>query len=131
MRLLQVGSSQKGCTTDRARVLRGENRSGRGVSATARKFAQPGRDGLLVAQRLAAPGGARLAGADRVPLRGATGPGESGLGWLGRGGAAITWLPLGVISDRHRATSYKTHRGLSTPNRQINDHLPCLTGQAG
>src|SRR3954468_14413560 len=109
MRLLQVGSSQKGCTTDRARVPRGENRSGGGVSATARKFAQPGRDGLLVAQRLTAPGGARLAGADRVPLGGATGPREPGLGRLDRVGASIPWLPLRVISDRHRAGSYKTH----------------------
>src|SRR5215216_4625025 len=87
-----------------------------GVSATARgELAQPGGDGLLVTQRLAAPGGARLAGADGVGLGRAAGPREPG-GSRRCGCGRLPGRLVRVISERHRAENYKTIGGLSTPD---------------
>src|SRR4051812_2390851 len=112
MWLLRVGSSQEGCTTDRARVPCGENRGRAGVSATARgEFAEPGGDGLLIAQGLAPAGGARLAGADGVGLHAAARTRERGTVRQSLRRARTPGPPLRIGCERHRATRYFTIGG--------------------
>src|SRR5690242_4163069 len=88
----------------------------RASAAAAGELAQPGRDGLLVAQRLAPAGGARLARANGVrrPLRTA----RAGLWSRSRRcrSSGRRTGPVAFIRERHRARRYPTTGGLSTPD---------------
>src|SRR5262245_39807911 len=105
MRLLRVREkgSGMGCTTDLRGVPCGALTA---VSAPARELAQPGRDGLLIAERLTAPGGAGLAGADRVGLGHTARARERGSVRRVRRHARTGGLPLRVGGERHRARTY-------------------------
>src|SRR4051812_38540480 len=102
----------------------------RGLAPAAGELAQPGRDGLLVAQRLAPAGGARLARRDRVRRL------PRAAGTLGgrRVGGCRRWVrtagPAAFEGHRHRARTYPTSGGLSTPNGCARRVLLRLSGEA-